>query len=369
MSVETEVQPKGSEASQEPSSLETPPIAEGQATSEAQAPSEPSTTGNGHVQTPDNDRTPPVTDRPQSPNKKRSRSESETSQKNGEAHDLSAASQDVATSSLTTDAHPAQSPTNGDSSPPPSAPADPAPAAKRTKLTSTTKAQELTRSKRLFTTLMGTLSSHKASAPNKRRTEVESAQRERLRMRQVEEEEERQRRLDDVQKIREQEGRDWEEESMRRRHEAEKCFAGFLGTQTMPRLYWRPWKLREDDVATLDRQRREAEVRIKQEVAEFRRERGEAERVGESEMSGDKPENEDTVDEDTSTRKEEAELPKAKPRAAHRDTELNSKVEDSINAAEAERGPKVEPGSSPARDNPDGDEEMVAADGEDAVIY
>lgn len=66
-----------------------------------------------------------------------------------------------------------------------------------------------------------------------------------------------------------EEWRVWEEESRRVRGRNRRAVAGFLRTETEPRLYWRPWELREGERERVKVQREGVEENIRREEDEL----------------------------------------------------------------------------------------------------
>jgi hypothetical protein len=163
-------------------------------------------------------------------------------------------------------------PTNGanHTSPPPSATKASPP---RRKLTQPARgADEKSRNRRLFGGLLSTLSapSNKPSSALKRRDEIEQRQRERLKRDDEEIVEARRKKREDLDRKRRVEQTRWDEQGTRIRHANMRATAGFLQTETQPRIYWKPWEMRKEDEERVRRQKEEVEESIRQELDDRR---------------------------------------------------------------------------------------------------
>ena len=63
----------------------------------------------------------------------------------------------------------------------------------------------------------------------------------------------------------------WDEEAMRVRHRNMRASAGFLRTKTEPRLYYKPWELRDSEEDEIKRQIENVTSEIAHEVLEYER--------------------------------------------------------------------------------------------------
>ncbi|RMZ83043.1 hypothetical protein DV738_g1317, partial [Chaetothyriales sp. CBS 135597] len=134
-------------------------------------------------------------------------------------------------------------------------------------------ADEKKRGQRLFGALLGTLSqttnsSKPASAATRRREDIEKRQIDRLRAQQEERAEERRRRTAALAEKRKEEQKRWDHECRQLRWANMRSMASFLRTTAEPRLYYRPWELREEEKAQIERQQEEIERQIEREMAE-----------------------------------------------------------------------------------------------------
>lgn len=127
---------------------------------------------------------------------------------------------------------------------------------------------EKKRNKRLFGSLLGTLSqsNNRATSAHKKRDEIEARQRERLRKENEDQEAERRRRKDELVQRRKRQQKNWEEGSQRIRHESMRATAGFLKTKTQPTLYYMPWELRDEEEERIKQQKEAVEMEIQQEL-------------------------------------------------------------------------------------------------------
>ena len=74
---------------------------------------------------------------------------------------------------------------------------------------------------------------------------------------------------EELDRVRKVEQRRWDEQGMKVRHHNLRATAGFLRTAAEPRLYYKPWELREEEEETIKRQIEEAEETIRRELNEF----------------------------------------------------------------------------------------------------
>ncbi len=128
--------------------------------------------------------------------------------------------------------------------------------------------EEKKRNKRLFGSLLGTLSQagSKPSSTHKKRDEIEARQRERVKKEHEEQEAERKRQKDDLAHRRREQQQRWQEESTRLCHQNMRSMACFLRTKIEPVLYYQPWELREDEEDQIRQQKADIELEISQEL-------------------------------------------------------------------------------------------------------
>lgn len=114
------------------------------------------------------------------------------------------------------------------------------PIARRSSALASNTVDEKKRNKRLFGSLLGTLSqtTSRSNPAHKKRDEIEARQRERLKKENEEQEAERKRRRDELSQHRRRQQIVWEEEGIRLRHENMRAMAGFLRTKAEPVLYY-----------------------------------------------------------------------------------------------------------------------------------
>lgn len=142
------------------------------------------------------------------------------------------------------------------------------PRRKSTAVPGSNTAEEKKRNKRLFGSLLGTLSQTAVKPAHKKRDEIEARQRERIRQQNEEEEEKRRRRKREMDERRRDQQKAWDEEATRQRHQNMRDMAGFLKTKAQPMLYYRPWELWPEEEETIERQKAEVERQIRLELGE-----------------------------------------------------------------------------------------------------
>lgn len=134
------------------------------------------------------------------------------------------------------------------------------------------------RNQRLFGALLGGLGGSKpatsrSAAPSstvaKRRAEAEERRREEAKKREQELGARQQERIARLQVERKQKQRYVDERNLRLRHENRRSLAGFLQTETEPKLYYLPWKLRPEEEERLRVQKEDCEIDIDRELDDF----------------------------------------------------------------------------------------------------
>ena len=126
------------------------------------------------------------------------------------------------------------------------------------------------RNKRLFGGLLSTLSQKPANtATQRRRQEIEARKKEEVSRREAELDAKQQERTARLYEIRRREQRRVDEKDMHVRNASVRARAGFLMTETEPRIYWRPWEMGPEEEARVQRQIEDVEGEILREMDEF----------------------------------------------------------------------------------------------------
>ncbi|KIV80792.1 hypothetical protein PV11_08268 [Exophiala sideris] len=138
--------------------------------------------------------------------------------------------------------------------------------------------QDKSRNRRLFGALLGTLggslrpiksaAASTTAARHSKREEIENRQRERLKRENEEVAELARKKKEDLDRVRRSEQLRWDKEGMNIRHRNLRATARFLHTNVEPRLYYKPWEMREKEEDTVKRQIEEAEDTIRRELDE-----------------------------------------------------------------------------------------------------
>jgi hypothetical protein len=230
-----------------------------------------------------------------------------------------------------------------------------------------TKTEERKRNQRLFNGLLSTLSQSTAKPSSKKRDEIEKRQIERIRRDQEEREEERRARKRELEVQREGELKRWEEESRKVKWRNMRAMSGFLRTETEPRLYWRPWEMREEDKERVRRQREEVEEEIRKEE-ELSKGSNDKEEVGVKMESDDRPQDSEA----TANGKADASEIKKEPPLDDQDDRNgdNDAVEGVSNekAASEIKDEQKSPTEEKPKEDEHGGEELVKGQ-EDDLIY
>ncbi|KAE9980697.1 hypothetical protein BLS_008404 [Venturia inaequalis] len=137
--------------------------------------------------------------------------------------------------------------------------------------------EERKRGQRLFGALLGTLSQRATPSTSKRRAEIEQRQKEKLKQQTEEDTRRRQERQEELRAARMRQQVKFDEQNMRLRHSNMLHMAHFLSTTSKPKLYYKPYKLREEHEVQIKRQIEEAEDIIEDELYELDRKRRERE--------------------------------------------------------------------------------------------
>ncbi|TLD21654.1 pinin/SDK/memA domain protein [Venturia nashicola] len=181
--------------------------------------------------------------------------------------------------------------------------------------------EERKRGQRLFGALLGTLSQRATPSTSKRRAEIEHRQKEKLKQQTEEDVRRRQERQEELRAARMRQQFKFDEQNMRLRHSNMLHTAHFLSTTSKPKLYYKPYKLREEHEVQIKHQIEEAEDLIEDELYEFERKR--RERDTPSELRAP-PKAEDATMEDASSTA--AELPAARDELAKKDLDESPSV-------------------------------------------
>ena len=126
---------------------------------------------------------------------------------------------------------------------------------------------ERKRGKRLFGAIFGALGQNVPDKLAKRR-EIEKKQREKLKAQAEEDDAAREDRLAQLREARTREQRRFDREGTRIRHSNMLAMAHCLHTEAEPRIYYRPWELRQDEEERIKNQVRDTEELIARETAE-----------------------------------------------------------------------------------------------------
>lgn len=151
--------------------------------------------------------------------------------------------------------------------------------------------EEKKRNKRLFSGLLGVVSGSttRSNPASKKRDEIEARARERQNRENEEQDAARQRRKDELNARRQREQKAWDEESLRVRHRNMRDMAAFLRTKSRPHLYYKPWELRPEEEEIIERQKREVEVQIREDLGEHGSKEPSAEHHPDVPQNGDEP--------------------------------------------------------------------------------
>ncbi|TAQ85803.1 hypothetical protein B7494_g5870 [Chlorociboria aeruginascens] len=129
--------------------------------------------------------------------------------------------------------------------------------------------EERKRGQRLFGGLLSTLSQTTPNGQQKRRLEIEKRQQEKAKQQKMEDEVRRVEKAAELKDVRKAEQVKFDERSMRLRHSSMRAMAKFLCTKAEPKLYYKPWELRQFESEIIAAQTDKVEVTISREIAEF----------------------------------------------------------------------------------------------------
>ncbi|RYP10107.1 hypothetical protein DL764_000898 [Monosporascus ibericus] len=134
-----------------------------------------------------------------------------------------------------------------------------------------TSQEERSRGKRLYGSLLNTLSQTTANSQQKRRQEIERRQQAKASQQRAEDDKHRQEKLARLNAARKVEQIKFDEQVMRTRHLDMLAKARFLHTRNCPSIYYSPWEKTPEQRAIIQEQIREAENIVDREVSDFRR--------------------------------------------------------------------------------------------------
>lgn len=134
-----------------------------------------------------------------------------------------------------------------------------------------TSQEERSRGKRLYGSLLNTLSQTAANSQQKRRQEIERRQQAKVSQQRAEDDKHRQEKLARLNAARKVEQIKFDEQVMRTRHSDMLAKARFLQTRNCPRIYYSPWEQTPEQRDIIQEQIRDAENIVDREVSDFRR--------------------------------------------------------------------------------------------------
>ncbi|KAL1639651.1 hypothetical protein SLS58_007710 [Diplodia intermedia] len=235
--------------------------------------------------------------------------------------------------------------------------------------------EERKRGQRLFGALLGTLSQSSSSAAQRRRADIDKKQQEKLKLQAQEFDQRKKQRLEELMVVRRREQKKFDEQTMRIRHSNMLAQAHFLQTRTEPKLFFKPWELRQEDEDTIKAQVGEVEATIERELSEFEKqkqaeqeqeqEQGQHDRNGTPETKADAEahENEDMVGSEQAN----------EPPKSRREQDNATTSDDQVNPVSPPEtqgnGHATKDHDSKAKENHDDHGEEVLEAEEDTVIY
>lgn len=264
------------------------------------------------------------------------------------------------------------------------------------------KDEERKRGKRLFGSILGTLSQGSSSTTQRRRADIEKKQQAKLKLQDEELDEQKKKRRDDLTAARKIEQKDFDEQTvgveaflrvfrpktdeyqMRIRHSNMLAMSNFLKTEAEPKIvsssfvkramkdvltvsqYYRPFTLRPEEEEGIGKNRKEAKSQIDAELEDFERQRPDENHPGDAEGTNGETNSSrlDASEKDVSAPKPADDVPDPETTST---TELPPEPSDVPQQAEV--GALEDDGDAEnGHENGDEHEELVVA-GEDAVIY
>ncbi|KAI9824500.1 MAG: hypothetical protein M1819_000855 [Sarea resinae] len=222
--------------------------------------------------------------------------------------------------------------------------------------------EERKRGQRLFGALLGTLSQSSSSTAQKRRADIEKKQQAKLRLQAEEYDEKKKKDLDELIKLRRQEHKKYEEQSMHLRHSNLLAMAHFLQTKAEPKLYYKPWELLPGDEDRIKSQIAEAEATVDREVADFNERRRQEQPPNSEKTNG-------AATDDDGKPAETSETVGSGTNQAEESTLSDANATNDNTPLPTETLPTADPPHEAAKESGDDGGEVVLEAEEDTVIY
>ena len=229
---------------------------------------------------------------------------------------------------------------------------------------------EKKRGKRLFGSLLGTISQSSVSSAQRRRVEIEKKQQAKLRALDEEHEEDKKKRLEAIKAQRKIQQKHWDEQATRIRHDNLRAAACMLTTKSEPKLYYMPYELSREQKETIQRQRDDAEQQIADELG-LRRPLDEVaqarlspeQRTDASTSEGIHVNGETTLSAEAQKRPNAQDDAAAEHGGAEGETEIGANEDAPVTNGEPVRADIADD------DKADENEDVMVEAGEDSVIY